>query len=696
MSYKALAPRPAYGHLCPDPTSPPHLKKKPTPKIACETCRTRKTAVLRDLKAAPEPLAYLASARGELETLQGRRSSTDTSVAGSLHSLSRVDLGFDELTARYQIAYPALSPIPLATIDPQPRFTIPIFKTGLDQQHFLDAEGSFSSSPATLLQGQTGSTDPLGSLTAALNRRLGSFHQLASAPSPRPARPPSYIDERLHRLQIDYWTSVPISNDFAATVISSYLEVDHPVYAFFDADLFLHDLVHLEITFCSPFLVSSLLSQACYTCAAIDSRASALGHAFFQEAETLYRAERMLDRLPNSSALAIFSSVCRLQCHEDLALETRQLSRQIGERIKLFGVTDEKGHRDHFNNMPSYMKVASAQAAWGLYNWLSMHTLFYEEQAIEYPPILPIPGEHHENRRGTAVNYDWPAHSLPHWMGCAFPALCTLWALAQEIAAVYSIDRQKPLAERVSLAFAESKYTKLLEWAATLGPELQRLEQGTSSNTLFFHMYLHTIILTLFRPFLQGPQRHQKLRVFTSADSSPSAIYEASINQMKHIVLQHLDSRHSGKLFSCFAYAGYVQLGSAIAGAGSGANIASMTKSQRLEQRLYFDICMCFFQDAYLQHALAMPIAQGLLYMALESRLIRAAKARKILQQFRERGKQQHSSLPGTKTTSSTTWATARTQIVVNFELAVVNMGAARAHKLVSQLEDLVPIRRVY
>lgn len=45
MSYKALAPRPAYGSNISEPTKPPHLKKKPPPKIACETCRSRKTAV---------------------------------------------------------------------------------------------------------------------------------------------------------------------------------------------------------------------------------------------------------------------------------------------------------------------------------------------------------------------------------------------------------------------------------------------------------------------------------------------------------------------------------------------------------------------------------------------------------------------------------------------------------------------------
>ncbi|KAK8109005.1 hypothetical protein PG984_014806 [Apiospora sp. TS-2023a] len=738
MSYKALAPRPAYSRPHPDPTTPPHLKTKPTPKVACETCRNRKTAcdgkrpscskctrkllpcrysttgerlkqrvqdlqsslnshielvnllsstseeniiqVLRDLKAAPEPLAYLETVKGDLDMQQQqqqqRRASTDTSVTGSAHSLSRVDREFDELTARYQIAYPVLPPMQLTSIDPQPRFAVPAFEPGAGQQLLFDMGAARLSNPSTLQQAQFGSTDVLDSLTENLACRLRpSSRQIDSSPWPEPVAQPSYIDERLHHLKIDYWTSVPVSNSFAATVISAYLQIDHPCYGFFDVDLFLHDLVNLGITFCSPFLVSSILAQACDI---------GLGSILFEEAERLYRAERMSDLLPNASALAIFSMVCTLQCREELASETQQLSRQMGERMKLFGVVTEESNWTHFNNMPSYIKVTSAQTAWGLYNWLSLRTLFYESKAIDYPPILPIPGEHHENRRDTMSNLEWPEHFLPDWMGCAFSSQCRLWVFAQEIAAVYFVNQQKPLVERVSLAFAESKYTRLLEWVATLGPELKRREQNTPVDTLLFHMYLHTVILTLFRPFLQGPQRDQKLRVFSSADSSPGAIYEASINQMKHIVLQH-HLEGPDKLVSNFAYAGYMQLCSTMA-AGSVLGSGS-TRTQRREQRFYFDICMCFFHDAYLQHALALPIAQSLLSMALENRLIRASKARQILKGFEERGSHHphhHDSSPSLLRTNT------RAQIIVHFELSTVDVDASRAQALASKLEDLV------
>lgn len=196
--------------------------------------------VQRDLRAAPEPLAYLATARG---------------VPGSLQSPSSMESDVDKLASRYLIAYPVLPPIQLTTDDLKPRLTVPVLETEWSQ-----IGSPTLSNPAALLKARPDSTDPLKSLTATLARGLCAPHQL-SAPTSL-----SYIEKRLQLLQIKYWTSVQISNELAAIVISSYLEVDHPFYAFFDAELFVQSLVDQETTFCGTFLVNSLLSQACVSC----------------------------------------------------------------------------------------------------------------------------------------------------------------------------------------------------------------------------------------------------------------------------------------------------------------------------------------------------------------------------------------------------------------------------------------------
>lgn len=71
------------------------------------------------------------------------------------------------------------------------------------------------------------------------------------------------IDDRLRQLDIHYWSAVPIPNDLATRIISHYLEIDYPVLPMFNKKLFLDDLINKKPNFCSPLLVSTLLSWAC-------------------------------------------------------------------------------------------------------------------------------------------------------------------------------------------------------------------------------------------------------------------------------------------------------------------------------------------------------------------------------------------------------------------------------------------------
>lgn len=62
---------------------------------------------------------------------------------------------------------------------------------------------------------------------------------------------------------MNYWTRVPISDELAARVISSYLSREHPILGLFDADLFVTDLVERRLRFCTPFLLCTLMCYAC-------------------------------------------------------------------------------------------------------------------------------------------------------------------------------------------------------------------------------------------------------------------------------------------------------------------------------------------------------------------------------------------------------------------------------------------------
>ena len=78
-----------------------------------------------------------------------------------------------------------------------------------------------------------------------------------------PLKDRRYCDPRLNQLKIDYWTKIPISDEFAASVLSYHFETYHAIFGCVDVDLFLSDLVNHKLDYCSPFLLSAIMSFAC-------------------------------------------------------------------------------------------------------------------------------------------------------------------------------------------------------------------------------------------------------------------------------------------------------------------------------------------------------------------------------------------------------------------------------------------------
>jgi hypothetical protein len=105
---------------------------------------------------------------------------------------------------------------------------------------------------------------PSPSSIASASLLGGSTQSTSSSRTPMsPSEPSAYCDPRLELLTVSYWTQIPIDNGLAAQTISHFLQTDHPVLGFFDADLFLRDLVGQGSNFCSSFLFHSVMSLAC-------------------------------------------------------------------------------------------------------------------------------------------------------------------------------------------------------------------------------------------------------------------------------------------------------------------------------------------------------------------------------------------------------------------------------------------------
>lgn len=189
--------------------------------------------------------------------MHGRHRPSSIRTAQAISPPTSSSLEF-ELTVRHRMAYPTLFPLDIPSLSADPRLR-PVHR--LPQGQGLLPEGSSPSdtmSPSTpSSSGQAGGTPSTHSIERPRIKQEDD--------SLGPHRD-KYCDERLHRLQIGYWTGVTIDDEVAASAISHYLQGNHAIFGFFDPDLFIHDLIHHQHQYCSPFLVNALLAHACVSC----------------------------------------------------------------------------------------------------------------------------------------------------------------------------------------------------------------------------------------------------------------------------------------------------------------------------------------------------------------------------------------------------------------------------------------------
>jgi hypothetical protein len=200
-------------------------------------------AVIRRLKSTPNASMVLSTLRGSAHTTT--RLSELRALRGTV-PLTEFETE-TELSVLHQFVYPILEPLDPSAIDIESLFHLPSESPVMLTVDTMKPTGSCSTSEIAI--------SPPSPLRGARSRGM--------SPITGPAPDRQYCDSRLANLAIDYWTSVPISNEFAACVLSHYLETDHPIFACVDADLFLSGLVDRTLEHCSPFLVSALMAFAC-------------------------------------------------------------------------------------------------------------------------------------------------------------------------------------------------------------------------------------------------------------------------------------------------------------------------------------------------------------------------------------------------------------------------------------------------
>jgi hypothetical protein len=544
-------------------------------------------SVIRRLRATPNVSVVLSTLRGSAHTA-ARLSEVRTSRA-VLATEFETEV---ELSVLHKSVYSPILPLDIDYVDmgslrtPLSRELVPAPSLAGTQ---MGAEIKLSITP------------DINILRPSLSRETVSRRQ---SPVEGPVKTPQYCDSRLGRLDISYWTCIPVSNEFAASVLSFYLEGDHPIYACVDADLFIDDLVGLRLDHCSAFLVSALMAFACQSYTQFDRRASALGTAFMDEAQNLRRSEQRSQTCTHLAALSYLALAAGASGSDELGIFLAAECYALAKELKLLGVPPSNELASKFHSLPLNEFKSYAFAAWGLYAWLTYRSIYYPEEAISFPPLLPIPGDA-ERRTEFKLPLTWPSHPVPAYMGQTFQTLSKLWVMIQEINMLYVLTDKKPLSQRVSLSYAEAKYQSLLHWSDSLASGMLQSNQ-CESHVLFFHSLFHSTVLTLFYPF-QTSAKESRLRSFSSADATPSSIYKASLNQLKHLVRGYY-TRQQRLATQCWFNTAILRVSTEI--------IKHWNSDP--EWYFYFQLCFQYWKEAYVCYRSFRLIAQANLAAALQ------------------------------------------------------------------------------
>ncbi|KAJ8105530.1 hypothetical protein OPT61_g10119 [Boeremia exigua] len=491
--------------------------------------------------------------------------------------------------------------------------------------------------------------------------------------SPSPTASYIYCDPRLEMLKVRYWTRIDIDDGLAARAISHFLVTDHPMLGFFDADLFVQDLVDECLNFCTSFLFHSVMSLACQSYSAEDLRTVPLSVAFMDEALKLWHAERLADSTPTLAALNCLSVAA--SWHGRSELGNHQLAadaRAMAIRMQLLDVPPAASI-DCVHNLTQEMRD-QAHVAWGSYAWQSSNAIFFPKPPIKYPPNFPIPGDMFD-----MWNTE-PTHP-PQYTRYTFTAVSRFWVIVQEILAVYNMQDESPLVDRAIPAFAESKYLRLLAWADALPKEPSNDTNCASHVYLLQYIYscdllnmanpssslYHTAVLTLFRPFSAPPNIIQ-LRSFSSPDSTSHSVFSASVKQLKRIVYAYRTHvpRHLAR--SIIFSPAVLHLSSIIV------HHADTDASWKY----YFRLCFEYCKDAYVCYRVFAGIVPAHLSLALQAGAITAQEARLLKDEFMAVGRH-HRAADEVLTDS-----------YVDFQKAIRKADGATMYELVEKLEELM------
>lgn len=163
--------------------------------------------------------------------------------------------------------------------------------------------------------------------------------------------------------------------------------------------------------------------------------------------------------------------------------------------------------------------------------------------------------------------------------------------------------------------------------------------------------------------------RHTKLKTFSARQSSPGAAFDASVEQLKHLIIDYRTSYESSA-YTILWHTALMYVANAV------------LVSKDTDWQVYFLLCIYGYESLNRPFRVSEAIGTSLLTMTLRNSDITIEEARGLLMELKERGLTQLQSE-----------GTIRATFMGDLELAMSDPEAARVENLANSFEDMALFR---
>ncbi|KAH7310441.1 hypothetical protein B0I35DRAFT_73701 [Stachybotrys elegans] len=671
--YRAL--RPAQSSASHDdlPHSSPSglTRKREKVKLACNVCRTKKSACdgqrptcgsclkrgsictfadAAKLSPAPSPAMSQTSEKSSAELLSILQTAPDDDARELLARLRAGEPVFSIL-ASWREGNEGARPVkPTAAEDMSNILVLAPDQASLEYELMIRYPVSYP--PPTSLESSLYTSPPVQGPNPPLAPRSYSdessmvlrdgttetneLRMTSRSPSePIPVQPSTFSagglwTVRLAQAHIAYWTDMPITKDDAVRVITLYLDIDHPILGLFDADLFINDLLGTQQRFCSGLLVEALLSWAYLAHGPDQPQHGTITDTLITVALSRWENGPVPDSLPNIQALQLLSLTTNFLGQGNISKELLRQSILMGTRMNLLiSGEDSQLHTSFYQEDECR---AASQTAWGLFSHATFHSLHCQQLELGSlnPPKLPIPEQ--------ASN-----------VAPVFPYTCQLWLIVHDILCQRFTESKRPLSASNDVHFIESTLLRLLKFGEELPTQLCRGGRIPHCG-IILHIHYHATIAFLLRPLLlQGNDARISLPRISGSEPAHAHFHGASPTVFWHIAFLYV------------------------------ANSACRAQKEDLQRWQLFYMAIDGYALLSARFPMIIAIVKGLMMIAIVTNLITNEEAFKLVDRFR--GKE--------ATTYRFIANPTKTCLIVDLDLAITDNQAAHIDVLAQRFDEM-------